>query len=186
MGASREMAIAAVVEPALVGTLFALGLAAGTTDLGMLAGARAADGLAAALEPGAWLALAALVIVALAETGRVPVDNPDTHLELTMAHEGMLLEYSGRPLGLLHYASQVKQIAVLGLIGSLFLPWTLGGGSTLVGLVGWAAKLAGLGLGLAVIESANAKLRILRLPDLLATAAALGGLSLVARGVLGP
>jgi formate hydrogenlyase subunit 4 len=184
MGASREMAIAAVVEPALIGTLFALGVAAGTTDLGRLADARAAAGWAAALEPGAWLAFAALLIVALAETGRVPVDNPDTHLELTMAHEGMLLEYSGRSLGLLHFAAQVKQIAVLGLIGALFVPWTLGG-PILVGLVGWAAKLAVLGLGLAVIESANAKLRILRLPDLLATAAALGGLSLIARGALG-
>ncbi|HEV8632863.1 MAG TPA: NADH-quinone oxidoreductase subunit H [Chloroflexota bacterium] len=183
MGASREMAISAVVEPALVGTLFALALTTGTTDLGLLATARAADGWAS-LGPGAWLAFAALVIVAVAETGRVPVDNPDTHLELTMAHEGMLLEYSGRPLGLLHYAAQVKQVAVLGLIGGLFVPWTLGGSPPLA-LVGWAAKLAALGLGLAAIETANAKLRILRLPDLLATAAALGGLSLVARGVLG-
>jgi formate hydrogenlyase subunit 4 len=183
MGASREMAISAVVEPALLAGLFAVAIPAGTTDPGLIASTRAAEGWAS-LGPAAWLAFAALAIVAVAETGRVPVDNPDTHLELTMVHEGMLLEYSGRPLGLLQYAAQVKQVAVLGLLGALFLPWTLEG-PMLVGLAGWAAKLAGLGLGLAAIESANAKLRILRLPDLLATAAALGGLSLIARGVFG-
>jgi formate hydrogenlyase subunit 4 len=95
MGASREMAISALVEPGLLAALFALAAPFGTTDLGALAAARAAAGWAAA-GPAALLALAALLVVVLAETGRVPVDNPDTHLELTMVHEGMLLEYAGR------------------------------------------------------------------------------------------
>ena len=69
------------------------------------------------------LALAALFIVAIAETGRIPVDNPDTHLELTMAHEGMLLEYSGRPLGLLLWGTHLKQLVILSLLGGLFFPW---------------------------------------------------------------
>jgi formate hydrogenlyase subunit 4 len=186
MGASREMAISAVVEPALVAGLFALAVPAGTTDFGALSLARAGDGLLS-LGPGSFLALAALLIVAIAETGRVPVDNPDTHLELTMVHEGMLLEYSGRPLGLMALAAQVKQIAVLGLIGALFVPWTLGdaGAPLWLALVGYAAKLAVLGCALAGIETLNAKLRILRVPNLLGTAAALGGLSLVARAALG-
>src|SRR5206468_10347720 len=115
---------------------------------------------------------------AIAETGRVPVDNPDTHLELTMAHEGMLLEYSGRRLALLVLATQVKQVAVLGLIAALFVPWTLGLGVG-AALALYLVKLVALGLALAVVETANAKLRILRLVDLLATAAGIGGLSLV-------
>ena len=186
MGATREMAISAVVEPALIAGLFALALPANTTDLGGMALARASAGTGS-LGPAALLALLAVLVVAIAETGRVPVDNPDTHLELTMVHEGMLLEYSGRRLGLLQLASHVKQIAVLGLIGALFFPWTLveAGAPLPVALVGYLIKLAVLGVALAVVETLNAKLRILRVPNLLGTAAALGGLSLVARATFG-
>jgi formate hydrogenlyase subunit 4 len=186
MGASREVALGALVEPALLAGVFALAIPVGTTALGEMAARRAEVGLEAA-GPAALLALAALLVVAIAETGRVPIDNPDTHLELTMIHEGMLLEYSGRSLGVLVYATHLKQLAVLGLIAALFLPWTLVGAGATAGLAvgAYVAKLAGLGLLLAAVETVNAKLRILRLPDLLATAAALGGLSLVARAVFG-
>ncbi len=106
MGTSRELAFAALVEPALLLGLFALALPVGTTALGaMTEGSH--------LSASVLLAFAALFVVAIAETGRIPIDNPDTHLELTMAHEGMLLEYSGRPLGLLIWGAQVKQVAVL-------------------------------------------------------------------------
>jgi formate hydrogenlyase subunit 4 len=183
MGASREMAIASLVEPALVAAAFALAIPAGSTDPGPLA----ADGLAAgwaALGPAHLLASGALVVVAIAETGRIPVDNPDTHLELTMVHEGMLLEYAGPHLAALQLAALVKQALVLGLISALVLPWGLDTPTPLAAAA-LVLKLAALGALLATIESLFAKLRILRLPDLLASAFALGGLSLVARGVFG-
>jgi formate hydrogenlyase subunit 4 len=183
MGAARDLAISALVEPALVGGAFALAIPAGTSDLAGIAAVRAANPVGA-LGPASLLALLALLIVAIAETGRVPVDNPDTHLELTMVHEGMLLEYSGRSLGLLQLAAQVKQLAVLSLIAALFVPWTLALAPTLA-LAARLGVLALLGLLLALIETANAKLRILRVAELLGTAAGIGGLSLVARAVFG-
>lgn len=183
MGASREMAITTLVEPALVAAIFALAIPAGTTDPGRLAEAGLAAGWGA-LGPAHLLALAALLIVAIAETGRIPVDNPDTHLELTMVHEGMLLEYSGPPLAALQLAALVKQALVLSLVAALLLPWGLGA-TWPVAAGALTLKLVGLGLLLATVESMYAKLRILRLPDLLATAFALGGLSLVARTVFG-
>jgi formate hydrogenlyase subunit 4 len=183
MGASREMAIAALVEPALVATLFALAIPVGTTDAVGLAAAGLAAGWGA-LGPGHLLALAALLVVAVAETGRIPVDNPDTHLELTMVHEGMLLEYAGPDLAALQLAALAKQMLVLGLVCAVLLPWGLGAAWP-VALAALVLKLGALGLLLASVESLYAKLRILRLPDLLATAFALGGLSVVARGVFG-
>ena len=183
MGASREMAIAALVEPALLVSVLALAIPAGTTEAGGIAAAGLAGGLLA-FGPAHLLAGAALLIVAIAETGRLPVDNPDTHLELTMVHEGMLLEYAGPPLALLVWAAQVKQLLVLGLLAALLLPWGLGAPLPLA-LGAVLLKLAAFGALLATIESAYAKLRILRLPDLLATAFMLGGLSLVAHSVFG-
>jgi formate hydrogenlyase subunit 4 len=183
MGASREMAIAALIEPALVAAVFALAIPAGSTDLGRLA----TEGLAAgwaALGPAHLLVFGALLVVAIAETGRIPVENPDTHLELTMVHEGMLLEYAGPHLAALQLAAFAKQALVLGLMAALVLPWGLGAVPPLaVGAL--VLKWAALGALLATVESLNVKLRILRLPGLLATAFTLGGLSLVARGVFG-
>jgi formate hydrogenlyase subunit 4 len=183
MGASREMAIASLIEPALLAAIFALAIPAGTTDPGRLA----ADGLDsgwAALGPSRLLALGALLVVAVAETGRIPVDNPDTHLELTMVHEGMLLEYAGPQLAILQLAAFVKQALVLGLIAAVVLPWGLDQPWPLA-LAALGFKWAALGALLATVESVYVKLRILHLPDLLATAFTLGGLSLVARGVFG-
>jgi formate hydrogenlyase subunit 4 len=183
MGASREMAIAALIEPALLAAIFALAIPAGTTDPGQLA----ADGLAsgwAALGPSRLLALGALLVVAVAETGRIPVDNPDTHLELTMVHEGMLLEYAGPQLAILQLAAFVKQALVLGLIAADVLTWGMCNPLP-VALAEMVFKWAALGALLATVESVYVKLRILSLPDLLATAFTLGGLSLVARGVFG-
>ncbi len=183
MGASREMAVAALVEPALLVAVFALAIPVGSTDLGALAAAGLANGLGA-LGPAHLLALLALLIVAVAETGRLPVDNPDTHLELTMFHEGMLLEYSGPPLAALELAAFVKQVVVLSLVAALVLPWGIGAPLP-IALVALALKLFTLGTLLACIESVTVKLRILRLPELLATACALGILSLMAQPVFG-
>ncbi len=182
MGTSRELAFAALVEPALLIALFALALPAGSTALGALVG----DG---GMSLARVLAMAALFIVAIAETGRIPVDNPDTHLELTMAHEGMLLEYSGRPLGLLLWGTHIKQMVILSLLIALFLPWGMapGGGAIplAVSLAAYLVKLALLGLGLALVETTNVKLRIFRVPELLGAATFLGLLAVTSIYLVG-
>jgi formate hydrogenlyase subunit 4 len=178
MGASREVAFAALVEPGLLLVLFAVALPAGSTSFSALVG----EGW-----PGAagLLACGALLIVAIAETGRIPIDNPDTHLELTMVHEGMLLEYSGRPLGVLHWATQVKQLAMLALLAALYLPWGMADGgdyappALLLGFLVFALKVGLLGLLLAAIETSFAKLRIFRAPDLIGLASVLGVLAVL-------
>ena len=183
MGASREVAFAALVEPALLLVLFAVALPVGSTSLTALVG----DG-----SPGVGdlLALGALLVVIVAETGRIPIDNPDTHLELTMIHEGMLLEYSGRPLGVLHWATQIKQLAFLSLLAALFFPWGMAGGgshavdSLALGLASWLLKVTLLGLLLAVVETSYAKLRIFRAPDLIGVASVLGVLAVIATYVV--
>jgi formate hydrogenlyase subunit 4 len=183
MGASREVAFAALVDPGLLLVLFAVALPAGSTSLSALVG----DGAPTAAD---LLAFGALLIVAIAETGRIPIDNPDTHLELTMVHEGMLLEYSGRPLGVLHWATQVKQLAVLALMAALFLPWGMADAgehvapALLLGLVAFAVKVGVLGLLLAAIETSFAKLRIFRAPDLIGLASVLGVLAVLATYVV--
>lgn len=182
MGTSRELAFAALVEPALLVSLFALALPAGSTALGALAG----DG---GVTVGRALALAALFIVAIAETGRIPVDNPDTHLELTMAHEGMLLEYSGRPLGLLLWATHIKQMVILSLLAALFFPWGVAREMSVaplaVSLAAYLLKLGLLGLALALVETTNVKLRIFRVPELLGAATLLGLLAVTSIYLVG-
>lgn len=181
MGASREMAFAALVEPALLLALFALAIPAGSTALAAIAGGP--------WGPARLLALGALFIVAIAETGRIPVDNPDTHLELTMAHEGMILEYSGRALALVTWASHVKQLVVVSLLAALFLPWGLAEqaepGWLGIGAASYLGKLALLGAALALTETSFAKLRIFRVPDLLGAASLLALLALISGYVVG-
>lgn len=164
MGSSREMMIAALVEPVLAIGLFGMVVFAGTTDLGGITGS--------GWNPAGVLAFIGLLIVTVAETGRVPVDNPDTHLELTMVHEAMLLEYAGRQLGLLHLAAGVKQTVMLILLVHLFLPANPDLPLWLIPLA-LTVKILGLGILLALIESANAKMRLFRLPELMAGGAAI-------------
>ncbi|MHB8620910.1 MAG: respiratory chain complex I subunit 1 family protein [Chloroflexota bacterium] len=181
MGTSREMAFAALVEPALLLALFALAIPAGSTALPAL--------VAGHWGPSRLLALGALFIVAIAETGRIPIDNPDTHLELTMAHEGMTLEYSGRSLGLVMWGSHVKQVVVVSLLAALFLPWgmadQLEARPLTLGLASYVAKLGVIGLALALVETSYAKLRIFRVPDLLGAASFLAFLALISVYVVG-
>lgn len=170
MGASREVAISSLVEPGVLLALAVVVAGSGTTDLGSIA-TRGADAGASLFTPALLLAMVAFGIVAIAETGHEPVDNPDTHLELTMIHEGMLLEASGRRLALLMYASQLKLVVVLGLFAAAFLPFGAAGGITIPALgLGIAAVLSKLAVAaglLAVLDVAMAKLRILALPGLL-------------------
>lgn len=170
MGASREMAIAALAEPTVMIAIFAMALRAGTTGLSEMISHSAADPLLL-LNPSYLLAFSSLFIVALAETGRLPVDNPSTHLELTMIHEAMILEYSGRYLALIEWASAIKLFLFLTLLGNIFLPWgiarTLEPVALFAGAVALTVKLGVLALGLALFETAVAKLRFFRVPALL-------------------
>lgn len=177
MGSSRELAVGALVEPALLLSLAALALATGTTRLGEMAAAGADDGIR--FIDLAWgLALLAFAVITLAETGRIPVDNPDTHLELTMIHEAMLIEYSGRSLGVLHLAAMAKQLLLGCLIANLFFPFGLradpDAGMYVVGLALLCGKLAIFSVGLAIVESAFAKMRLYELPDLIGSASLAG------------
>jgi formate hydrogenlyase subunit 4 len=182
MGASREVAVAALAEPTIMIAILALALRAGTTNLGAIVERFTIDPLLAA-NPGHLLAFGALFIVMLAETGRLPVDNPATHLELTMIHEAMVLEYSGRHLALVEWASAMKLFLFMALLANLFFPWGMPASAAPLalglGLLVLAAKLIVLATGLAVIETLVAKLRLFRVPELLAGSFALAVLSVL-------
>ena len=186
MGSSREVAVAALVEPALLLVLFAVAWRSGGTDLSGASEYLVSQAVAV-VAPSQLLALAALVIVVIAETGRVPADNPDTHLELTMIHEGMLLEYSGRPLGILVWAGLLKQIVLFSLVVALFFPFGIAAApaDVPIALGAFLLKLVALAFLMSLVESSSAKLRILRVPELLGAAAALAMLALVAEVVIG-
>jgi formate hydrogenlyase subunit 4 len=173
IGASREVMIASLAEPAMLLIVFSLALVAGATQLSTVAAFMSSSdvGLRASLG----MSLIALVIVALAENARVPVDNPSTHLELTMVHEAMVLEYSGRHLAMIEFAAFLKLLLYMSLISCVFVPWGLvtdGGGlkSYLLGLVAYIGKLAAGGVLLALFETSIAKMRVFRVPDFLGAA----------------
>ena len=171
MGSSREMTVAALTEPTLAVAILALALTTGSTSLGVIAGS-VLKMPAYAIGPGHALAFAAFLIAMIAETGRLPVDNPATHLELTMIHEAMILEYSGPYLAWIEWAAAVRLTLLLTLAANLFVPWgmaaTLAPAAIVIGLVAIVIKLGVLGLLLAVLETRVAKLRLFRVPELLA------------------
>ncbi len=183
MGSSREMTLAAIAEPALMLAIFTVAIAAGSTDLSRIVAATLGPGWRL-LDPMHVLAFAALFIVLLAETGRLPVDNPATHLELTMIHEAMLLEYSGRSLALMEWGAALKQLVMMTLLVNVFFPIGLapaGAGPADLGLalLAYLAKLFAVALCVVVVETANAKLRLFRVPDLLSAAFVLAALALL-------
>jgi formate hydrogenlyase subunit 4 len=169
MGASREITVLALVEPTILLAVFALSVPVGTTDLAAIVAA-AQRSPTRELAPVSLLAAVALGVVIIAETGRLPVDNPSTHLELTMIHEAMVLEYAGPDLALIELAGAVRLAVLLGLFASLFLPWGLTAGllGLPVALVLLVVKVAALGALLAAGEVFAAKLRLFRVPELLA------------------
>jgi formate hydrogenlyase subunit 4 len=183
MGSSRGVAVAALAEPTVILAVLALSLHANTTNLGGVVERLASDPFLA-INPAHLLAFAAFFIVMLAESGRLPVDNPATHLELTMIHEAMLLEYSGRHLALVEWASAMKLLLFLTLLANLFFPWGVPQAAAplplLVGAVVLAGKLGVLTAGIAVLETSIAKLRLFRVPELLAGSFALALLSVTA------
>jgi formate hydrogenlyase subunit 4 len=171
MGASREITIMALAEPALLVAIFALSVRAGSTSLAAIVTATLHDP-ARVLSPAGVLAAAALVLVTVAETGRLPVDNPATHLELTMVHEAMILEYAGPDLALVELASSMRLAVFLGLLVTLFTPWGIATTAAPLALAAgtavFAAKVGLVGAGLAAGEVFMAKLRLFRVPELLA------------------
>jgi formate hydrogenlyase subunit 4 len=183
MGSSREMTIAALAEPALMLGLFTAALAAGSLNLGAVV--RSLLELGVFFHPSDLFALSGLFIVLIAETGRVPVDNPATHLELTMIHEAMVLEYAGPDLALVEWASAVKELLYITLLIDLFMPLgiatTLAPQALLVALAGWAAKVFMFAVVITFVESTNAKLRLFRVPELVAVSLGLGFLALAIR-----
>ncbi|SDR24051.1 Formate hydrogenlyase subunit 4 [Thermostaphylospora chromogena] len=172
MGASREVTVLALVEPTILVSVFALSVRVGSTNLGAIVESTVADPMSV-ISPASLLAAVALAVVTIAETGRIPVDNPSTHLELTMIHEAMVLEYSGPDLALIEWASAIRLSVLLGLLAGLFAPWGIATAGAGLGALALAAvlavvKIALLGTLLAAGEVFMAKLRLFRIPELLA------------------
>lgn len=180
MGSSRHMMIAALVEPTVLLSVYALSVQPGTAELASIVAYRKLDA-ASLLNPVSLLSIVALVVVVIAETGRLPVDNPSTHLELTMVHEAMILESGGRDLGWLEFGSWLRLTALLGLVVNLAVPWGVAADAAplglLVGLAAIAVKLLVAGALLAAVEVFIAKLRLFRVPELLAGSFVLAFLS---------
>ena len=183
MGGSREMTIAALAEPALMLGLFTAALAAGSLNLGAVVRNLLESG--SLFHPSDLFALAGLFVVLIAETGRIPVDNPATHLELTMIHESMVLEYAGPDLALVEWASAVKELLYITLLIDLFMPLgmatTIAATPILIALAAWTAKVFLYAVVMTLVESTNAKLRLFRVPELVAVALGLGFLALAIR-----
>ncbi len=187
MGARREMMIGFLAEPALLMVLFTSSLVSGSTLLPTIA--ETLRGQALALHPALDFAAVAFVIVLLAENARIPVDNPTTHLELTMIHEAMVLEYSARHLALIEWASSLKLFNYVCIGFALFMPWGLAAHADglawlLPALPALLLKLAGAGVGIALLETLSAKLRIFRAPEFLASAFLLAVIGLLVGLVL--
>jgi formate hydrogenlyase subunit 4 len=183
MGASREMTIIALVEPTLLVAIFSLSVRVGSTNLAAIVGSALREP-SRVISPAGLLAAVALIVVIVAETGRLPVDNPSTHLELTMVHEAMTLEYAGADLALVELASAMRLSVFLGLLANLFLPWGIATTATpaaiLLGVLAWVGKVAVLGTVLAAGEVFLAKLRLFRVPELMAGSFLLALLSVAA------
>ncbi len=177
IGSSREMMIASLAEPAMLMIVFTVALIAGSTQLSTIAETMLNGhvGLRVSLA----LALIALIIVAMAENGRVPVDNPATHLELTMVHEAMVLEYSGRHLAMIELAAALKLTLYIAMIACVFAPLGMASGpgeigADAIGAMAWLGKMAAGGVLLGVAETSVAKMRVFRVPNFLGAALMLG------------
>jgi len=182
MGSSREMTIASLAEPAMLMAIFTISLGSASTSLAQIVSSIQSGQLL--LRPSFAFAILAFVLIALAETGRIPVDNPATHLELTMIHEAMVLEYSGRHLALIEWAGMMKLSLFCYLGIAAFFPWGIAASrdlrALLLAFAALVAKLAVVGVGIVLIETGLAKMRIFRLTEFLGAAflmATLGMLS---------
>ncbi|TFG56364.1 MAG: formate hydrogenlyase [Methanomassiliicoccus sp.] len=187
MGSSREMTISAMVEPTILLSIFTMALISGTTRLGEISFNLATTGLDL-VPPALFLALAAFFISTLAENARVPVDNPATHLELTMIHEAMILEHSGKQLALMEWSSMTKLLLYLVIMANTFLPWGIATEVTpmalIIGIFAVILKITLFSLAIAIIESSMAKMRLFRLPNLLTVSFSLSLLAVMSFYIL--
>jgi formate hydrogenlyase subunit 4 len=188
IGSSREVMIASLAEPAMMMVVFTLALIAGSTQLSTIAEFMSSPQVGLRVSLG--LALFGLVLVAIAENGRIPVDNPATHLELTMVHEAMVLEYSGRHLALIELSAALRLILYVSLLACVFVPWGIESAgaevpSLAIGIVAYLGKLALGGFLLALFETSIAKMRVFRVPEFLGAALMLGLLATLLRFVSG-
>jgi len=181
MGSSREMFISLIAEPAIVMALFAVAMLAASTNVANIVSFVTTHNLY--LHPSLILAAFGLVLVALAENGRVPVDNPTTHLELTMIHEAMILEYSGKYLALLEWSAQIKLLLYATLIINMFFPWGIAAELSLsaigIGVGAFICKIIMLAIALSFTEVNLTKLRLFRAPDILNVAFIFGLLAIL-------
>lgn len=190
MGSSREMLISALMEPALLVALFTLGLLSGSTSIYEMMHTSAANGFIM-VQPVYWLLAAAIFIIMIAETARIPVDDPSTHLELTMVHEAMLLEYSGRNLALMELAGAVKQLIFLTLLANIFLPLeglynvTTPGTALALALAVYFIKIVFLSILIGLVEINTVKLRFFSVPNLAAVSFTLSFLAFVQYFIIG-
>jgi len=182
IGASREMMIASLAEPAMLMVTFTVALVVRSTSIASISEFLLTHDIG--IRVSLFLGLVSLVMVAIAENARIPIDNPATHLELTMVHEAMILEYSGRHLALIEAAAMVKLLLYVSLIAAMFVPWgmavgPMGGGALAVGLGAYALKLAGGAVLLGVFETSIAKMRVFRYGEFLGAAFLLGILAAI-------
>lgn len=186
MGARREMLVAFLAEPALLMVFFTPALISKSTSLSTIVHTLAYQPFV--IHPGLAFAAIAFLMVLLAENARIPIDNPATHLELTMIHEALMLEYSARHLALMDWASNLKLLAYTSIGLALFVPWGIAkdvdGSALAIALASLIAKLAIAGAALALLETVSAKLRIFRAPEFLAMAFLLAVLGLLTHVLL--
>ncbi|OGP14303.1 MAG: formate hydrogenlyase [Deltaproteobacteria bacterium GWA2_54_12] len=186
MGTSREMMVSSLAEPAVLMSVFTVSLVSHSTSLSHMV--HELTTVSFVLRPSLAFALLAFILIAIAETGRIPVDNPSTHLELTMIHEAMLLEYSGRHLALIEWASMMKLFLFASLGIALFLPWGIAGiddpGMLPVALVALAVKLALTGVFIVLVETGLSKMRIFRVAEFLGMAFLLASLGMLSYFIL--
>lgn len=186
MGASREMTLAALAEPAMLMAIFTLAMVVSSTNLSTVMQYMLTHNMV--LRPSLLFALLSMILVAIAETGRIPVDNPATHLELTMIHEAMILEYSGRQLALIEWAAQLKMLIFAVLLLNVFFPWGMSTELTFVSLLFSLAallfKLFILGALLAISESVMAKMRLFKVSTFLGLALILALIGMLSHIIL--
>lgn len=182
MGGSREMFVASMVEPGMMLSIFAVAANFGSTSLSFISQTVSSLGIEA-ISPSFLLAFVALFIITIAETGRIPVDNPATHLELTMIHEAMILEYSGKQLAIVELGAMMKQLLIFSLLANIFFPWGIASGmganEIILSLIVYLLKLLILGSAIAAVETSTAKWRLFRLPELMSISLMLSFLALI-------
>ncbi len=186
MGSSREMMIASLAEPAMLMSIFTVSLANKSTSLSHIVQVILSG--QSILRPSLAFAFLAFILIALTETGRIPVDNPSTHLELTMIHEAMILEYSGRHLALIEWAGMMKLFLFVMLGVACFSPWGIAESGNIIEIIEafvfMVLKLGAVGVGLILIETGLAKMRLFRLTEFLGTAFLLATLGMLSYFIL--